>query len=118
MQDETRAVLLRVFDRLTQEQVDDIESQFENLEVLWQRSVELRSEEGYVHRPALELHVAEFAHELLALLIVASADNMTEGEMQHLIRDYLERVLLYGIEIGQSGWPIPIVKCEEVHAPE
>lgn len=97
-----------VFTKLSQAQRDDIESQYENLRVLWERAREDHDEKG--HRIALELALTQVAYETL--------EDIAFNPPQRAVGTILDILLLtfnFGYQTGKAGWPIPKHKCEEVH---
>lgn len=117
----TRAKMLEVFDALGQEELDDVESQFENTNVLWEQM----REEGQVHHghyPALELHVGEISstmHGLLSdILSGPYPDEMIEGMIMRMMFDFIKASILFGRRVGETGWPVRFYECAQCHKME
>jgi hypothetical protein len=114
MNDMTKAVMFKTYNKLTKDEYDDLESQFENLDVVWQRVIDwlIDGEGGRTHSPALELQVGELAHDV--------ALHLREAIMQGVpatseLYDRIREILYFGIEIGRLGWPIEKRTCKELH---
>lgn len=122
MNDLTAHLMRTTFDKCSQEQYDDIESQFENMDVLWRRALEQHGSIGIhtSHMPALELHLGECVHDFDLAIGQAMRTAALMGQ-QHLninplAFDFFKSIFLFGYEVGKQQWPLPTVSCQEVHS--
>src|SRR5690348_3081878 len=115
----SRDAMVEHFDGLTRQQLDDLESQFENLQVLWERSHEaLHSEEGHhTHWPAIEVHVSEIANTFQSIIQsgVAMRQIRSTTDIRDIAWDFIKDAIFFGMEIGKMNWPITSYKCEQAH---
>ena len=119
MQEPTRAMMRKVFDKLNEEQFDDIESQFENMGVLYEQIQKRYVEGRHTHIPAIELHVGELAKDLIDLIVEVLMEpgpfEDKVGEIHSVLWDNIQGAILFGKLIGETGWAVREVPCEEVH---
>jgi hypothetical protein len=116
MDDLVRMAMRNIFDLLDGEQSDDVESQFENLQVLWDRVEDELVETAHtVHSPAIELHYGRIAH-MIEDGIKVLLDEGTPHKIRWLLYDVVKCSVLFGREIGKVNWPLPKVPCEELHS--
>jgi hypothetical protein len=117
MQAATAEMMLRTFNKLSREQLDDVESQYENLQVLFERIRDNAQEHSHV--PAIELHVGELTETMYTQLGMLLQSPFTDDEvsamLRHLVWDYLKGAIMFGYEIGRVGWPVKEYSCKEAH---
>jgi hypothetical protein len=112
-------MMLSVYNKLSSDELDDVESQYENIEVLYQKMLEVLMERQ--HFPALELHIGEIVElqHRQTVGLFRQMPFMTQEQMEdafkHLMWDYIKGAVLFGVEIGRAGWPLNPRTCREVH---
>jgi len=120
MDDMLRAVMLKTFNGLSQERLDDVESQYENLSIildgLLDRIEEEQTQESY-HQPALEIHVCDFHKQLMEQIMLKYSYGQVRslGDVSGDIWDFLKLAMQFGYEVGKAGWPIMSIPCKEAH---
>lgn len=111
MHPDMQRMMNSIFSKLTEEQKDDIESQYENLLVLWKQVMEKEEEILSGHHIAAELHLSEATLDGFASMVYAP----TRAEASNRLFELLLHVFWFGHLVGTNKWPLQYYKCEEVH---
>lgn len=109
-----RQAMANQLDKLTDDQLDDAESIFDNLSVLIERVItDENNIEG--HYLGLEPHLQMFAEGITQAVNVAYADEGRKAARTALYNG-LTQVFLFGYEAGKLNWPLKRKDCGEVHS--
>jgi hypothetical protein len=110
MDPNAKALMAQICDRLTPAQIDDAESQHDNLEVLLDK-VGAEYDVMGEHTPGLDAIMHDVAHEFLDDL----RECTSNVEVGLVMRNALLQVFWFGYESGLVKWPLKRLKCREAH---
>jgi hypothetical protein len=105
-----KTLMAQICNKLTDEQLDDAESQHDNLEVLLIKVGEEYDVLGE-HVPGLDAIMHDVSHEFLEDLRLCTSNV----EVGTTVRNVLLQIFWFGYEAGKLDWPLKRMTCREAH---